>query len=166
MNTELIWQTVTASSEDTSRLGELLGSNLTGGEVIELSSDLGGGKTTFTQGLARGLGSSDIVSSPTFTLNKIYKAKDDLEIHHYDFYRLNDAGILRDELTESLDDDHVVTVIEWSGIVGDVLPAKRISIELKPTQSSPDEREINIKYPAEFTDLIKKVQTGWEQTKP
>jgi len=64
-------------------------------EIIELRSDLGGGKTTFTQGLAAGAGSKDAVSSPTFTLKKIYRAGE-LHIYHYDFYRLNEPGILKD----------------------------------------------------------------------
>jgi len=75
------------SPEATEQLAEAIGRRLTGGEVIELVSDLGGGKTTFVRGLARGLGSADVVSSPTFTVSKVYKA-DKLELHHFDFYRL------------------------------------------------------------------------------
>jgi tRNA threonylcarbamoyladenosine biosynthesis protein TsaE len=166
MNTELIWQTVTTSSDDTSKLGELLGSNLSGGELLELSSDLGGGKTTFTQGLARGLGSNDPVSSPTFTLSRIYKAKNGLQIHHFDFYRLDEPGVLRDQLTESLNDKYVVAVIEWSGIVKDVLPVERISIEFKPTAADPDERQITFSYAETYVPIIEKVRTAWTSLQP
>lgn len=137
-----------------------------GGELVELSGDLGGGKTTFTQGLAKGLGSKDIVNSPTFTLSRIYKARGDIEIHHFDFYRLNEPGVLQDQLAESLADNKAVTVIEWSGIVEEVLPNERISIEFKPTATNPDERLVNFKYAAEFADIIKNVQTDWGQIRP
>ena len=59
------------SIEDTERIAALLGSNLRGGELIELASDLGGGKTTFTRGLVRGGGSDDSVASPTFTISRV-----------------------------------------------------------------------------------------------
>jgi len=166
MNTEMIFQTTSIGSEDTSRLGALLGSKLTGGEVIELVSDLGGGKTTFTQGLARGLGSRDNVVSPTFTLNKIYKGRGGLEIHHYDFYRLNDPGILKDELSESIGDPKTITVIEWSDIVKHVLPDGRISIEFKPTPNDADERQIIIKYAEKYANVVRELEIEWEDTRP
>jgi tRNA threonylcarbamoyladenosine biosynthesis protein TsaE len=108
MSTELIWQTTSTGSDDTLRLGEALGSRLKSPLVIELRSDLGGGKTTLTQGLAHGLGSKDVVSSPTFTLSKIYKCAGGVEIHHFDFYRLSEAGVLRDQLDESLKDEKAI----------------------------------------------------------
>src|SRR3989344_4645507 len=111
MSTVMIYETVSTSSEDPQRLGQLLGRLLKSPEVIELRSDLGGGKTTFVRGLARGLGSNDTVSSPTFTLSKIYKVKNGLEIHHFDFYRLSDAGIMADQLAESLEDPKVITIV-------------------------------------------------------
>ena len=63
---------VSTDSKSTEKLGALLGKQLKGGEVIELVSDLGGGKTTFVRGLAAGSGSKDQVASPTFTLSKVY----------------------------------------------------------------------------------------------
>jgi len=99
----MIWQTNSTGSEDTERLGELLGRRLRGGEVLELRSDLGGGKTTFVRGLVRGAGCHDRVSSPTFTLSRVYKSKD-FEIHHFDFYRLQDPGLVANELAEVVGD--------------------------------------------------------------
>lgn len=151
-------------SDDTLRLGELLGSKLAGGEVIELRSDLGGGKTTFAKGLVRGAGSKDIVASPTFTLKKVYKAPR-LEIYHYDFYRLGEPGILRDELAESVQDEQAVTIIEWSDIVKDVLPGERISIEFIPTANDPDEREITINYPANWAGKMRQLETEWARSR-
>lgn len=108
-------------------MGELVGQCLKGGEVIELVSDLGGGKTAFVRGLAKGMGSTDPVSSPTFTISKVYKAPD-LELHHFDFYRLQEAGLLQHELTDLLNDPKIIVVIEWAGIVEQALPDKRLSV--------------------------------------
>jgi tRNA threonylcarbamoyladenosine biosynthesis protein TsaE len=156
----MIWQTSSTNSDDTERLGELLGRQLFGGEVIELRSDLGGGKTTLTRGLVRGAGISDRVSSPTFTLSRIYQ-RSGLQIQHFDFYRLSDPGILADQLAESLSDDKTVVVIEWADIIKDVLPSQRFSIEFKPVASSSDERLITIKYPESKRQVITKVESEW-----
>jgi tRNA threonylcarbamoyladenosine biosynthesis protein TsaE len=165
MSTDMIWQTSSTSSADTERLGELLGKLLSGGEVIELRSDLGGGKTTFVRGLAGGAGSKDNVTSPTFTLNRIYQAGD-LQIHHFDFYRLNDPGILADQLAETVNDDKAVVVVEWADIVRDVLPAERLSIELKPVANDSQERQIDIKYPESKRQLITSLETLWQESRP
>jgi tRNA threonylcarbamoyladenosine biosynthesis protein TsaE len=161
----MIWQTSSTSFADTERLGELLGSCLKGGEVIELRSDLGGGKTTFVRGLVRGTGSHDNVASPTFTLNRVYHAEE-FTIYHYDFYRLDDPGVLADQLAESVNDSKAVTVVEWAGIVKNVLPENRLSIDLKPTASSPDERQITITYTSQKQELITKLETQWQESRP
>lgn len=103
-----------------------------GGEVIELSSDLGGGKTTFVRGLARGAGSDDTVASPSFTISREYRAGK-LFIHHYDFYRLGEAGLMSQELAEVLDDPQAVVVVEWAHAVNDVLPDDRAVIRISNT---------------------------------
>lgn len=95
-------------------------------------SDLGGGKTTFVRGLARGMGTKDKVASPTFTISKIYQA-DEFEIHHFDFYRLHEAGVVADELSEVVGDPKVVVVIEWADVVQHVLPEKRLTINFSQT---------------------------------
>ncbi|HEY2003798.1 MAG TPA: tRNA (adenosine(37)-N6)-threonylcarbamoyltransferase complex ATPase subunit type 1 TsaE [Candidatus Saccharimonadia bacterium] len=122
----------TTNSEATQALATKLAKHLKGGEVIELASDLGGGKTTFVQGLARGLGYHGDVTSPTFTLSQIYKLPS-LEIHHYDLYRLGETGVVGDELTEDLHDPFVVTVIEWGGIMEAHLPKDRLRISFEVT---------------------------------
>ena len=162
----MIWQTSSTGSEDTLKLGELLGKLLSPPAVIELRSDLGGGKTTFVRGLAAGAGSKDIVSSPTFTLNKIYKLQQGKQIHHFDFYRLSEPGIIADQLAESLDNSNVVTVIEWSDIVKGVLPAHRIVIEFNPVEDNSDEREIKLMYPENLQGVVRKVETDWVETRP
>ncbi len=109
-----------------------LGHRLKGGETIVLSSDLGGGKTTFVRGLARGMGSADHVSSPTFTISREYKAEK-LTLYHFDFYRLSDPGVVAAELKEYLLDPQAVVVIEWGSIVEEVLPPERLTIKFERT---------------------------------
>lgn len=99
--------------------------------MIELVSDLGGGKTTFVQGLAAGLGYTGAVTSPTFTLSNIYQLAGGLELHHYDLYRLSEGGVLADELTEDLANPKMITIIEWPSITDDRLPADRLTITLE-----------------------------------
>ena len=134
-----------SSLDDTQLFAEALGRALRGQEVIELISDVGGGKTTFVKGLARGLSVHDTVQSPTFTISRIYSARDDLELHHFDFYRLNEAGVVADELAESLSQPNAVVAVEWGEIVHDVLPARRITIHL--TSLGDTERKITLTIP-------------------
>lgn len=119
-----------------------------GGEVIELVSDLGGGKTAFVRGLATGMGSKDIVRSPSFTLSNEYRAGG-LTLYHFDFYRLNEPGIMRDELAEVLDDPKAVIAVEWADIVEDVLPDKRLTIHIKATGET--RRQCTLSYPPKLS---------------
>ncbi len=112
-------------------VAEKLGRSLKGGEVIELIGDVGSGKTTFTKGLARGLGVEDNIQSPSFTISRVYdKARDGLRLAHYDFYRLSSAGVMRQELYETVHDSKTVTVIEWGDIVQDILPSNRLTVNI------------------------------------
>lgn len=133
----------TQSAADTEALAEAIGGELRGGEVIELISDLGGGKTTFTRGLARGAGSKDVVSSPTFTVSKVYKAND-LTIYHFDFYRLADSGLIGYELADILGDDRAVVVTEWADVIRDVLPKDVIRIHIQRSEESSREFTLDI----------------------
>lgn len=124
----------TTSTEETEQLAEKIGQRLRGGEVIELISDLGGGKTTFVRGLARGFGSHDRVASPTFTISREYYLAGDRisrKVVHFDFYRLQHAGLIEHELDDLLGDSDVVIVVEWAEAIHHVLPQKRLKIELK-----------------------------------
>jgi tRNA threonylcarbamoyladenosine biosynthesis protein TsaE len=128
----MTWQTVSTSTDDTARLAERLGARLRGGEVIELVSDVGGGKTTFVKSLAKGMGSTDTVGSPTFTISRQYTAGV-LTLYHFDFYRLHEPGIMAAELSEVLSDESAVVAIEWADIVEGVLPAERLTITITAT---------------------------------
>lgn len=112
--------------------GEKLGALLKGGEIIELIGDVGAGKTVLAKGIAVGLGISDYVQSPSFTISRIYNGRDNLRLAHYDFYRLNDAGLMKDELGETMLDKNTVTIIEWAGLVSEILPKDRLSIKINP----------------------------------
>lgn len=117
-----------ASEQETKALAEKLGKLLKGGEVFQLVGDVGAGKTTFVKGLAKGLAVSDEVQSPSFTISRVYEARDGLELVHYDFYRLTDPGIMANEVNEAVHDPATITVIEWADIVEGVLPEGHFTI--------------------------------------
>jgi len=121
------------NEEDTKNFGFKLGTKLSGGEVIELVGDIGAGKTTLVKGIAQGLGVNDNVQSPSFTVSRVYKARNDLKLAHYDFYRLDDAGIMAHELAETMHDPKAITVIEWANTVSNILPTQKISIKIIAT---------------------------------
>ncbi len=132
--------------------GARLGSLVRGGEMIELIGDVGAGKTTFTKGLGEGLRVDDDVQSPTFTISREYKARDGLELHHYDFYRLLDPGVVKYELAESVTDPHVITVVEWGETAQDVLPDERVSLHFTYTPES-EARECEASIPEKYRYL-------------
>lgn len=144
----------TNSAAETKALGKKLGKKLRGGEVIEFLSDLGGGKTTFVSGLAEGFGSPDPVASPSFTISYVYSCPDSKQLHHFDFYRLNDAGIVADELAEVVGNPDAVVAVEWGDIVHDVLPDDRIIVSI--TAGSDSGRQFTVRYPRQYNYLFSK----------
>lgn len=108
--------------------------------MIELASDLGGGKTVLARGLAEGLGFTGEVTSPTFTISRAYLLPSGKELHHFDFYRLEQNDIVAVELADVAGDPDTITVIEWAGQVGESLPAERLRVSLVAINES--EREI------------------------
>lgn len=107
------------------------------------------------RGLARGAGSTDVVASPTFTISKVYQAPK-FQIYHFDFYRLDDPGLMAAELEEALADPKIVTVIEWAEVVGHVLPVDRLRVEIGQTPSG--ERELEFSAPAKLNYLLKDIK--------
>lgn len=118
------------SEDEMKQWGAKLGALLVGGEIIELIGDVGAGKTTLTKGIATGMQIDETVQSPSFTISRVYEAPSSVRLAHYDFYRLQDAGIMADELHETLHDEKTVTIIEWAGIVDGVLPADHVKISI------------------------------------
>jgi len=92
------------------------------------------------------MGSGDHVASPTFTISREYVAPDKgLTMYHFDFYRLNEPGIIANELAEVIDDPAAVTVVEWGNIVTDVLPEHKVIIDISRTGET--DREFHVTYP-------------------
>ncbi|MDL2341730.1 MAG: tRNA (adenosine(37)-N6)-threonylcarbamoyltransferase complex ATPase subunit type 1 TsaE [Patescibacteria group bacterium] len=151
MSTAQTWQTASTSLEQSLALAAQIGAKLQGGETIELISDLGGGKTAFVRGLAAGLGSTDRVSSPSFTLTNQYTAGDKT-LHHFDFYRLSEPGVLKAELSEILTDKQNIVAIEWADIIADVLPADRLQITIRATGEN--SRQFNFSFPSSLAYLL------------
>lgn len=110
--------------------------------VVELIGDVGAGKTTLAQGIAQGLGITEPVTSPSFTISKQYQFakshvsepetsdKTTCTLVHYDFYRLPDPGIMAEDLQENIHDKNTITIIEWADTVKDLLPENRRTIRL------------------------------------
>lgn len=115
--------------------------------LIELIGDVGAGKTTFTRGLADGLGIEESITSPSFTISKTYALPTGGNLIHYDFYRLSDPGLMLDDLTESLSDPTNIVIVEWADTIKNFLPENRLKIEITYTDNN--EREVIIKNPTD-----------------
>ncbi|HYG83393.1 MAG TPA: tRNA (adenosine(37)-N6)-threonylcarbamoyltransferase complex ATPase subunit type 1 TsaE [Verrucomicrobiae bacterium] len=113
--------------------GKHLAHYVKGGDCLELVGDVGAGKTTFVKGLGEGLGITEDIQSPSFTISRVYQAPSGLELHHYDFYRLPDAGVLEYEFAESLANPRAITVVEWADVVHDILPTSHIRLKIVAT---------------------------------
>ncbi len=124
------WELIADTPDEMKWLARALGEVLEAGDCVALYGDLGVGKTTFTQGLAQGLGIRKPVNSPTFTLVKEYQGR--LPLFHMDLYRLEDPS---EELgLEEYWDGDGVTVIEWPEIIGPWLPEDRLDVHIAREQ--------------------------------
>ena len=120
--------TKTSSREETHLLGEKLGAAAEENMVFLLSGDLGAGKTTLTQGIAKGLGIKRNVTSPTFTIQKLYRGGR-LELNHIDAYRLE--GLSQDLGFEEYMNDGGLTVIEWAEFAPQLIPEQYLSVTIR-----------------------------------
>lgn len=134
-------------TKETFEIGREIGRRLKKGMILALEGDLGGGKTTFTKGLASGLGIKDDIVSPSFTLEKVYqfliqdlrfigtkepgkKEKQIARLYHFDFYRIdNPKDIMGYELVEAMNDPCGIVVIEWAEKIETELPKERLVIK-------------------------------------
>jgi tRNA threonylcarbamoyladenosine biosynthesis protein TsaE len=119
----------TNSAEQTTALGERLGKILRPGDVLALFGDLGAGKTTFTKGIARGLGLVDDIHSPTFTL--IHEHIGHPPLYHVDLYRLETETEVDSLGIEEYIYGEGITIIEWADRMRSMLPKDRLDIKLK-----------------------------------
>jgi tRNA threonylcarbamoyladenosine biosynthesis protein TsaE len=128
----------TKSPEDTRAVGGEVSALARVGDIMLLAGDLGTGKTAFAQGLARGLGVTDPVTSPTFTLVRPYRGR--IGLLHADLYRLDNLLEVVDlALLEQLEDQGACAAIEWGDLAVPVLPADFLEVRLAFTEAD-DER--------------------------
>lgn len=120
----------TESAVETEQLGCRLAQKLHGGEIIAYTGDLGAGKTAFTRGIAQGLGITDRVTSPTFTIVNEYEGGR-LPLFHFDMYRLDSSEELYEIGWEDYLDRNGVCAVEWSEIVADAIDGDVIHVDIK-----------------------------------
>ena len=137
------------SSEETMNFASNLASKLNVGDVVVLSGELGSGKTKFTEGFLKYFNLDDEISSPTFSIVNEYK-KDDLNIYHFDVYRLEDV----DEFYAIGGEEYFssgICIIEWDEIIEEALPKNCIRIKFEKDFSDENIRYLKITYPDSLT---------------
>ena len=142
----------THDPEETFEVGRTIGMNAKPGQIYTLTGDLGVGKTVFTQGVAAGLGITDPVNSPTFTIIQEYE-DGRLPFYHFDVYRIGDL----EEMEEIGYDDYFfgqgICLIEWAELIEEILPEKRIEVTIeKDLEKGFEYRKITIEERGEKTE--------------
>lgn len=121
---------ISRSAEQTRRIGSRLGEILKRADVIGLTGDLGAGKTTLVQGIVRGWGSSDLVTSPTFVLVNHYRLPDGTVLSHLDAYRLKNALEAEDLDLEAMLSEGPL-LVEWADQIMEALPSEHLLIHME-----------------------------------
>jgi tRNA threonylcarbamoyladenosine biosynthesis protein TsaE len=116
----------TKSDQETIALGSKLGALLSGGEFIALTGDLGGGKTQFTKGIAKGLGITETIVSPTFTIERVYG-----NLHHFDLYRISNDTEVAAGIKDLVSVGKSIVVVEWPENIESIQPPDHLAIEFK-----------------------------------
>ncbi len=141
---------VSTSESNTIKIGKIIGSFISPGDVILLSGDLGSGKTKMTQGIIKGIGSDDFARSPTFVLITEYEAK--FPIYHMDLYRLEGIESLeRMQIDEYLYGDGVC-IVEWADKANKSFPIKSLTVDF--SFLSENQRKIDIEWASDRLDKI------------
>jgi tRNA threonylcarbamoyladenosine biosynthesis protein TsaE len=131
----------TKSARESEAVGEAIASQLRVGDLVVLSGDLGAGKTTMAKGLARGLGVTQPVTSPTFTIVQEYDGR--VPVAHVDVYRLDFIQELHDLGFEELLESRV-TIVEWGEAIALVLPRDRVDVRLAMHDEHDDHRVVEV----------------------
>ncbi len=129
----------------TQAAGEAFAELLRPGDIVFLTGPLGAGKTTFTKGIARGLGVSDRVTSPTFTMVRQHEATNDRGIttlHHCDVYRVESLGEVLDLDLGELVEEAAVAIVEWGELAESIFGEDVVKVELRPDDA--DGRTISV----------------------
>ena len=139
-----VMEYVSHSAEETEAFGEALAARLRPGDVVAYRGGLGMGKTAFTRGLARGLGCTGRVSSPTFTIVQVYE-EGRMPFYHFDVYPIGDVEEMEEIGYEDYFYGQGLTMIEWAGLSEEILPGhyREIKIE-KDLEKGFDYRIITI----------------------
>lgn len=132
----------TETADETRAVGEAIAHVLRARDAVILTGELGAGKTTLVQGVARGLGIEGPVASPTFTLVREYRGR--LDVAHVDVYRLDRVQDVMDLGLEELGDGEAVLLVEWGDAVEELLPVERLTIELTNAELDGERRRIVI----------------------
>lgn len=144
----------TKSAEETFSLGRQLGEKARAGQIYTLNGDLGTGKTVFTQGFAAGLGITEPVNSPTFTILQVYEGGR-LPFYHFDVYRIGDVEEMEEIGYEDCFYGNGVCLIEWAELIREILPDTVIRVEIeKDLERDFDYRRIRICGETLFTELL------------
>jgi tRNA threonylcarbamoyladenosine biosynthesis protein TsaE len=141
---------VSRSAEETQALGERLGSRLGRGDVVACVGALGAGKTCFLQGLARGLGVTADVTSPTFVLVNQYTGR--VPVFHVDAYRTGSLTELVDLGLEEMLHGEGVTIVEWADKLLPLLPPRTVTVTI--TGLGDEAREIELAGPPELLEGV------------
>ena len=146
------------SVDETTQLGIKLGSLLKAGDIICLTGDLGTGKTHITKGIAKGLGITDNITSPTFTIVNEYEGTN-LKLNHFDVYRVSDP----DEIYAIGFDDYIfsdaVSIIEWANYIEEILPEDLLHIKIeKDLSKGEDYRKITLTPYGDRYDYVKELE--------
>jgi tRNA threonylcarbamoyladenosine biosynthesis protein TsaE len=132
---------LTHSTDETLALAGTVGGLLRAGDVVSLVGDLGAGKTVFARGVARALGVTEPVVSPSFTIVREYDGR--MPLVHVDVYRIESVQELYDLGFEELVRDDAVTLVEWGDMIDGLLPVDRLDMRLAPGDTD-DERVVEI----------------------
>lgn len=134
---------ITSSEEETENIGKSLAMSLSKGDSVLLRGNLGAGKTVFSRGFARGLGITEPVSSPTYTIVQEYELPDGGRLYHLDLYRISGVNAaLAFGVDEFLDDPQGISLIEWPDRIDGILPGNAICVEIEHLSDS--ERRLTI----------------------
>ena len=134
----------TRNPEETYALGRSIGQQAKTGQIYTLTGDLGVGKTVFSQGLAKGLGIEDVISSPTFTIIQIYE-EGRIPLYHFDVYRIGDIEEMEEIGYEDYFFGKGVCLIEWAEVIAELIPEEVIEIIIeKDLKQGFDYRRITI----------------------
>ncbi len=138
---------ITSSREDSEKFGEAFARALPVGSVVAMYGDLGAGKTVIARGFARGLGISEAVSSPTYTIVQEYDIPgSSRRFYHLDLYRIADENAaLGFGVDEFLSDPDAWTLLEWPSRIQGILPPEVITLSIE--KLSGDERRITLEFP-------------------